>query len=84
MSYEKKYAKGATPRKTKPTPDGEIQTAVLGAVANTAMILGAPALGYVTGSAVKLVKDNYKKLQEYKKHNKRMQELDDEDKDSGK
>ena len=80
----KKYAKGSGSRKTKPTKDGEIQTAGLGAVAAGAMILGAPALGYVTGSAVKLVKDNYKKLQEYKKRNKRMKELDQEDKDSGK
>ena len=80
----KKYAKGSGSHKVPPTKDGEIQTAVLGAVANTAMILGAPALGYYTGSAYKLLKDNYKKLQEYKKRNKRMKELDQEDKDSGK
>jgi len=40
MAYEKKYAKGSGSRKTKPTKDGEVQTAGLGAV-----IAGAAALG---------------------------------------
>jgi len=82
----KTYAKGSAPRKTKPTPKGEIKTAGVGLVGTAvgAGLIAAPALGYYLGSTIKLVKDNYKTYKKNQKSRKELKELDQEDKDAGK
>ena len=80
----KTYAKGSGSRKAKPTKDGEVQTAGLGALAAGAGLIAAPALGYYLGSTIKLVKDNYKTYKKNQKSRKELKELDQEDKDAGK
>ena len=76
----KTYAKGSGSRKTKPTKDGEVQTAFLPAVAAGTMLLGAPALGYYLGSTIKLVKEKLHEIE----NNKKLREQDQEDKDLAK